>query len=235
MTVIAVSRCGLSRRLRVRWFFVEEITLEDDEKITAMAATHDDRVTSPTNRNTNEAVSWGQAAAAGDGNIYVMRWLSPAIFYGISRGGQVLRRVEANSEEDNFTPVSRHITGNRVAVLFYQPQTMEKVMKIVDLQGHELASYEELRAGGKAIPHRRYLDTSKTQKSPALASGAFYRNNSVIGEGGGAPDLPDQPSRLPSETSSPVPVPPSWVRSRRIRFAVRNPLPKLCRSGVRRR
>jgi hypothetical protein len=129
---------------------LKEVALEDDEKINAMAAAHDDRVTSPTNRLMNNAIDWGQTSAASDGNIYVMRWLSPAIIYAISPGGEVVRRFEVNSGEDNFAPVSMHITGNRMAILFYQPQTMEKVMKIVDLQGRDLASYDELREGGKA-------------------------------------------------------------------------------------
>lgn len=129
---------------------LKEVRLEDDGKITAMAAAHDDRVTSPTNRLMNQAVDWGQAAAASDGNIYVMRWLSPAIFYAVSPGGEVVRRFKVDSGEDNFKPVSMHIAGKRMAVLFYEPQTMEKVMKIVDLQGRDIASYDELREGGKA-------------------------------------------------------------------------------------
>jgi hypothetical protein len=44
----------------------------------------------PTN---NRAVAWGQMAAAKDGNIYVTRWLSPAILYAVSPGGEVVRRI----------------------------------------------------------------------------------------------------------------------------------------------
>ena len=42
-----------------------------------------------------------------------------------------------------------HISGNRIALLFYQPQSMEKMMKVVDLVGNELATYDELRGNGK--------------------------------------------------------------------------------------
>jgi hypothetical protein len=129
---------------------LKELTLKDDEKITEMAAAHDNRVTSPTNRLTNEAIDWGQAATASDGNIYVMRWLSPAVLYVISPGGQVVRRFEVDSGDANFKPLSMHISGNRIAVLFYQEATFDKVMKIVDLEGREVASYDELREGGKA-------------------------------------------------------------------------------------
>jgi len=42
-----------------------------------------------------------------------------------------------------------HIDGSRIAVLFFHPQTMEKVMKVVSLEGEEIASYDELLEGGK--------------------------------------------------------------------------------------
>ena len=42
-----------------------------------------------------------------------------------------------------------HIAGNRIAVAFFQPQTMEQRIKIVDLEGHEIATYDELRINGK--------------------------------------------------------------------------------------
>jgi hypothetical protein len=86
---------------------------------------------------------------AKDGNMYLMRWLSPAVFYVISPGGQVVRRFVVDSGNSDYKPFAMHISGNRIAVLFYEPQTMEKVMKIVDLEGHELASYDELTVNGK--------------------------------------------------------------------------------------
>jgi hypothetical protein len=46
-------------------------------------------------------------------------------------------------------PISMHASGSRIAVFFYNEQTMEKVMKVVDLEGHEVASYKELQENGK--------------------------------------------------------------------------------------
>ena len=42
-----------------------------------------------------------------------------------------------------------HIASNRIAVLFFHEPTKEKRMKIVDLEGHEIATYEEARIDGK--------------------------------------------------------------------------------------
>jgi hypothetical protein len=42
-----------------------------------------------------------------------------------------------------------HVSENRIAILFVNRQTMHKVIKIVDLEGHEMAVYTEPIAGGK--------------------------------------------------------------------------------------
>ena len=158
---------------------LKEVTLEDDEKINALAADHDSRVTAATNPLSNRAVSWGQAATAADGNVYVMRWLSPAVFYAVSPGGEVIRRFEVDSGDSNFRPIAMHISGKRIAVLFYHPQTMEKVMKIVDLEGHEIAAYDEVRENGK--PKLGVLGlafacyTSKPERFTFLLAGEDHR------------------------------------------------------------
>ena len=46
-------------------------------------------------------------------------------------------------------PIAMRIADNRIALLFTQRQTFEKIMKVVDLEGKELATYDELREHGK--------------------------------------------------------------------------------------
>jgi hypothetical protein len=128
---------------------LKELNLEGDDSIHDMAVAHDPRVMSTTNARSNHAIGWSQIEPAKDGNLYLMRWLSPAVFYAISPGGQVVRRFTVDPGNEDYKPIEMHISGNRIAVLFYHPQTMEKIMKIVDLEGHELAAYDELRADGK--------------------------------------------------------------------------------------
>jgi hypothetical protein len=128
---------------------LKQLDLEDDNSIRDMGAAHDPKVTLPQAPTSNRAIALSQVAAAKDGNLYLMRWLSPAVFYAISPGGEVVRHFAVDPGNPDYRPFAMHIVGNRIAVLFYEPQTMEKIMKIVDLEGHELASYDELRENGK--------------------------------------------------------------------------------------
>jgi hypothetical protein len=125
---------------------LKEVT---DDDIGNLAASGDARVSSTTNSYANQAVEFGQYEAADDGNVYLMRWTLPTIFYAISPGGKVVRRFVVDPGDEGFAPVAMHIASNRIAVLFFHEQTKEKRMKIVDLEGHEIATYEEARIGGK--------------------------------------------------------------------------------------
>lgn len=73
--------------------------------------------------------------AGADGNIYLMRWTAPAIFYAISPGGEVVRRFTVDPGDRNYRSVTMHISGSRIATLFLQPHTKETLMKITDLEG----------------------------------------------------------------------------------------------------
>ena len=121
---------------------VKEITLEDDDAIHEMGVKGDRRVTGAVAPSNNHAVGFSQMQAADDGNVYLMRWLSPAIVYAVSPAGEVLRRFKVDSGDDNYRPEAMHISGNRMAIVFFQPQTMRKLMKVVDMEGRELATYE---------------------------------------------------------------------------------------------
>jgi hypothetical protein len=120
---------------------LKELHFEDDEKIHDMAASGDKRVVVPENPSSNLAATAGGAAVASDGKVYLMRRLSPAIFYSISAGGEV-RRFTVDVGRDDFVPFSMHIAGNRIAVLFWKELTSEEILKVVDLEGHEIATYE---------------------------------------------------------------------------------------------
>jgi hypothetical protein len=129
---------------------LKEIKLEDDETLRDMAVRGDARATSAKMPHGNRAVSLSHAEMASDGNAYLMRWTTPVIFYAISSGGEVVRRFTVNPPQDAAEPpMDVHLSENRVAILFVNPQTMHKVIKIVDLEGHEIATYTEPIAGGK--------------------------------------------------------------------------------------
>jgi hypothetical protein len=154
---------------------LKEVTLEDDEDIRNLAASGDARVSSTTNPSANFAVEFGQSHAADDGNIYLMRWITPAIFYAVSPGGEVVRRFVVDPGDENDKPAAMHIAGNRIAALFNRQETQGRRMKIVDLEGNELATYDEVRVTGKA-KHGRLGDvfacyTANPQRFTFLTAG----------------------------------------------------------------
>jgi hypothetical protein len=114
---------------------LKEVKLEDDDMIHDMAVVGDSRVTAPEAPGVNHAVELGDMDAANDGNIYLMRRLSPAILYAISPDGEVVRRFTVDAGQPDSMPESMHIAGNRIAVEFYE------LIKIVNLEGHEFATY----------------------------------------------------------------------------------------------
>jgi hypothetical protein len=128
---------------------LKEIKLEDDETLHAMAVSGDARVSSPQAPNSNRAVSFSQVETANDGNAYLMRWTNPAVFYAISAGGEVVRRFTVDPGGMDYRPAAMHVFQNRIAVLFVEEQNHDKIMKIVDLEGHEIATYDELRPNGQ--------------------------------------------------------------------------------------
>jgi hypothetical protein len=131
---------------------VKEVKLEDDDALREMAANGDSRVNSAGNRWGNRAISFSQMETAPDGNIYLMRWTSPAIFYAISPAGEVVHRFMVDPGDSFLNPSEMHISGNRIAVLFFRPETQEERMMVVDLEGREVAAYSGIRAAGKTTP-----------------------------------------------------------------------------------
>jgi len=124
---------------------LKEVKLDDDETLHDMAAVGDKRVSTEGDPQGNKAVTFTQLEMAADGNGYLMRWTNPAIIYAISPGGQVVRRMKIDPGDPRYYPRTLHTFQNRIAILFVDPDNFEKIMKIVDLEGHELATYEETK------------------------------------------------------------------------------------------
>jgi hypothetical protein len=128
---------------------LREVKLEDDETLHDLAGAGDARVTSPTNPSANHAIQFSKMEAAADGNIYVMRWTNPAIFYAVSPGGEVLRRFTVDPGDASLRPVTMHVSGSKIAVLFAQKEREEEIAEIVDLEGHAVATYRQSSGDGK--------------------------------------------------------------------------------------
>ena len=120
----------------------KELTLSDDEEIRRMVEAGDSRVSPTGLQGQNMAVEMGQAEAAEDGNVYLMRRLSPAILYAIAPSGQVVRRFVVDPGDPAYIPSAMHIAGSRIALLFRDDSTQQEIMKVADLEGNELANYK---------------------------------------------------------------------------------------------
>lgn len=96
-------------------------------------------------------VNWSQMEAAKDGNVYVMRYNYPTTVYVISAGGAVVRKFSIDPGSADYRPADMHIAGNRMAVLFFKPHEKDKVLKLVDLEGNELATYDASNKLGAAF------------------------------------------------------------------------------------
>jgi len=123
---------------------LKEVKLEDDETLRDMGVAGDSRV-KEVGTPGNKAIDFGQIDVASDGNAYLMRWTNPAVIYAISPGGQVVRRLTIDPGDPNYYPRTLHAFGNRLAILFVQHESMEKIMKVVDLEGRDLSAYDETR------------------------------------------------------------------------------------------
>jgi hypothetical protein len=132
-----------------RGTFLKEIALQDDAKIYQHTVDGDSAlVPHPGN---NRAIFQGAMATAADGNIYLMRWLSPAVVYAISPGGEVLRRFTVDSGDSGSMPSSMRIAGDRIAIEFRNKETKKKMFKVVDLEGKEKATYGWPEVDGKPV------------------------------------------------------------------------------------
>jgi hypothetical protein len=124
---------------------LRRVSLSDDGDIQKMVEAGDPRVVAADRPYANKAVSAGQVDAASDGNVYLLRNVSPVIIYAISPAGQVVRRFTVDIDA-KF--VSMHIAGRRIALLHRLGETQNIEIKVVDLEGHPVATYREAAKEG---------------------------------------------------------------------------------------
>ncbi len=129
--------------------FLKELSLEDDAKIYKFTVDGDSAmVPHPGN---NRAIFQGAIATAADGNIYLMRWLSPAVIYAISPGGEVVRRMTVDPGDQGAMPENMRIAGDSIAIEFRNKDTKKKLFKVIDLQGKTRATYRWPEVEGKPV------------------------------------------------------------------------------------
>jgi hypothetical protein len=122
---------------------IKEVKLDDDTELHRMGELGDSRVARPELPQINMAVTHGSVESGPDGNVYLMRAISPAILYAISPTGEIVRRFTVDPGEADVVPLMPlHISGERIAVLFHNDSVGKQVIKIVSLTGQDLATYD---------------------------------------------------------------------------------------------
>jgi len=125
---------------------LKELRLDDDGTINELAVRGDSRVVpGRSSGGLNFAISRGEMKLGDDGNVYLLRWLNPAVIYAISPGGEIVRRFTVDPGDPELTVGGMAVAGRRIAVVFLKAREGENVeqetIKVVDLEGNNIASY----------------------------------------------------------------------------------------------
>jgi hypothetical protein len=130
---------------------IKEIRLEDDKLLMDLSSSGDKSVSSPTLPEHNQAVTMGSMELGRDGNAYLMRRLPNPIVYVISATGEVLRRFTVKASQKGMSAVSMHVAETQLAVLFRDADTNEQRLKVVDLEGREVITYEDKAPNRRSV------------------------------------------------------------------------------------
>jgi hypothetical protein len=85
-----------------------------------------------------------EAEAGSDGNLYVMRGSSPALVYVIASNGKIMKTLKVGTEVRGGTPAAFHVSGNRLAISFWNDEEHIQTVVIADAQtGRKIASYAD--------------------------------------------------------------------------------------------
>jgi len=126
---------------------IKEIELEDDKQLHDMAAAGDNRVVIADSPQSNMAINNGSAEVGEDGNAYLMRATNPTLFYAISASGEIVRRFTVDPGHPEYRPLGFKLWKNRIAVQFWAKSTDDGAARVVDLEGNELAAYDDPKEG----------------------------------------------------------------------------------------
>ncbi len=127
---------------------LKEVDFESDP--TAPTGEAADGSVSETEQEQNHSLARGAMLLAADNNAYLMRSGPVATIYALSEGGSVLRRFRVDSGDSDMVAVGMHIASNRIAVLFESPAASRALIKVVNLEGKQLAQYEAPTRNGRA-------------------------------------------------------------------------------------
>ncbi|MBZ5612396.1 MAG: hypothetical protein LAO23_00195 [Acidobacteriia bacterium] len=84
------------------------------------------------------------AEVGSDGNLYVMRRSAPALVYVIAPSGKIMQTLEIAAPLVGSVPGAFHLSGNRLAIPFWNEQSQSQTIVVADAQtGGKIASYSD--------------------------------------------------------------------------------------------
>jgi hypothetical protein len=129
---------------------IKTVVLPDDDEIGRRSEAGDIDVVEGNYPHHIKSIVHGGVLAASDGNIYLMRRLSPAVFYAISPSGKVIKSFKIETDDPDFVVFSAHTSENRIAVQLVNFEKNRVSFRIYDFQGRQLRTYsapEESNSG----------------------------------------------------------------------------------------
>jgi hypothetical protein len=85
-----------------------------------------------------------EAEVGSDGNLYVMRFSSPALVYVIAPSGKIMKTIKVASALADALPSAFHVSGNQMALSFWNEEKQTQTVVVADAQtGRKIASYAD--------------------------------------------------------------------------------------------
>jgi hypothetical protein len=101
-------------------------------------------------KSTNDAakatpgLDLAEAEVGSDGNLYVVRFSSPALVYVIGPSGKIMKTIKVSSPLPGALPSAFHLSGNRLALSFWNNENQRQTVVVADAQtGRKIASYAD--------------------------------------------------------------------------------------------
>jgi hypothetical protein len=91
-----------------------------------------------------------EAEVGSDGNLYVMQSSSPALVYVIAPSGKIVKTLKVAGRVPGATPGAFHVSGNQMALLFWNEESESRTVVVADAQtGRKISSYNDLSGGSQ--------------------------------------------------------------------------------------
>lgn len=93
-----------------------------------------------------------EAEVGSNGNLYVMRFSSPALIYVIASSGKIIQTFKIYAPLSGAMPSAFHVSGNQLAISFWNEENQSSTVVVADAQtGRKIASYADLTGLGTTL------------------------------------------------------------------------------------